>query len=374
MDLLHRELDLRYAHHAHGAPGELTPLDVQFGDYAAWQRDRLENGQLAASRTYWRTELDGVPALELPSDRPRPPLLTFDGAATEFRWSADLAHRIGEVARAHGASMYMVLMASFQALLGRHSGQRDFAVGSAVAGRLHRELENVVGAFVNMLPIRARLSADLGFGRGPAMSAFPTTTTTGTATPAGPVPSLTSVFVRLKLSLLRNGLKQSGGRTAAYILSIVFGAFFAAALLLAFVLMRGNADAGSVAILLTGALALSWTVMPLFIPSGDETLDPSRLVMLPLRPRPLVRALLVASLVGVGPVLTFVLTLGAALSVAHGAAGTVVAVLAVPLTAVTCVALSRAVAAANVRLLTQLVTPRVRCPSTVTIPLPAGTW
>ncbi|MFE5947281.1 amino acid adenylation domain-containing protein [Streptomyces sp. NPDC056480] len=165
IDLLHRELDLRYAHHAHGAPGELTPLDVQFGDYAAWQRDRLENGQLAASRTYWRTELDGVPALELPSDRPRPPLLTFDGAATEFRWSADLAHRIGEVARAHGASMYMVLMASFQALLGRHSGQRDFAVGSAVAGRLHRELENVVGAFVNMLPIRARLSADLGFGQ-----------------------------------------------------------------------------------------------------------------------------------------------------------------------------------------------------------------
>ncbi|MBP2583937.1 ABC-2 type transport system permease protein [Streptomyces sp. PvR006] len=185
------------------------------------------------------------------------------------------------------------------------------------------------------------------------MSAFPTTATSGTATPAaGPVPSLTSVFVRLKLSLLRNGLRQSGGRTAAYILSIVFGAFLAAALLLAFVLMRGNADADSVAILLTGALALSWAVMPLFIPSGDETLDPSRLVMLPLLPRPLIRALLVASLVGVGPVLTFVLALGAALSVAHGAGGTVLAVLAVPLTAVTCVALSRAVAAANVRLLT----------------------
>ncbi|MFD9247810.1 transporter [Streptomyces sp. NPDC059556] len=185
------------------------------------------------------------------------------------------------------------------------------------------------------------------------MSAFPATATSGTATPAaGPVPSLTSVFVRLKLSLLRNGLRQSGGRTAAYILSIVFGAFLAAALLLAFVLMRGSADADSAAILLTGALALSWAVMPLFIPSGDETLDPSRLVMLPLLPRPLIRALLVASLVGVGPVLTFVLALGAALSVAHGAGGTVLAVLAVPLTAVTCVALSRAVAAANVRLLT----------------------
>ncbi|MGW4854576.1 amino acid adenylation domain-containing protein [Streptomyces sp. NPDC004288] len=165
IDLLHREIDTRYAHHAHGTPGELPPLDVQFGDYAAWQRDRLESGRLAASRAYWRGELDGVPALELPSDRPRPALLTFDGAATEFRWSAALFRRIGEVARAHGASPYMVLMAAYQALLGRHAGQRDFAVGTAVAGRLHRELENVVGAFVTMLPIRARLAPGLGFGQ-----------------------------------------------------------------------------------------------------------------------------------------------------------------------------------------------------------------
>ncbi|MER5868415.1 amino acid adenylation domain-containing protein [Streptomyces sp. NPDC002044] len=165
IDLLNRELDLRYAHHAHGAPGELPPLAVQFGDYAAWQRDRLENGPLAASRAHWRVELDGVPALELPTDRPRPALFTFDGAATEFHWSAELSRQVGETARAYGASTYMVLMAAFQALLSRHTGQRDFAVGSAVAGRLHRELEGVVGAFVNMLPIRARLAGDLGFGR-----------------------------------------------------------------------------------------------------------------------------------------------------------------------------------------------------------------
>ncbi|WP_411071311.1 transporter [Streptomyces sp. cmx-4-25] len=165
-------------------------------------------------------------------------------------------------------------------------------------------------------------------------------------------PSLTSVFVRLKLSLLRNGLRQSGGRTAAYVVSIVFGVLFAAGTLLAFVLVRGHENAGTVAVLLTGVVALAWAVMPLFVPSGDETLDPSRLVMLPLLPRPLVRALLVASLVGVGPVLTLFLAFGAALSVAHGAAGTVAAVLAVPLVTVTCVALSRAVAAANIRLLT----------------------
>ncbi|MGA5868392.1 transporter [Streptomyces cinereoruber] len=169
---------------------------------------------------------------------------------------------------------------------------------------------------------------------------------------SAPVPSLTSVFVRLKLSLLRNGLRQSGGRTAAYVVSIVFGVLFAAGMLLAFVLVRGHENAGTVAILLTGVVALAWAVMPLFVPSGDETLDPSRLVMLPLLPAPLVRALLVASLVGVGPVLTLFLAFGAALSVAHGAAATLVAVLAVPLVTVTCVALSRAVAAANIRLLT----------------------
>ncbi|BAU85202.1 integral membrane transport protein [Streptomyces laurentii] len=180
----------------------------------------------------------------------------------------------------------------------------------------------------------------------------PAPTPASSPAPAAKVPSLTSVFVRLKLSILKNGLKQSGGRMAAYISSIAFATLFAVGMLFAFLGLRGSADAGTVTVLLVGVLALGWTVMPLFVPSGDETLDPSRLVMLPLRPRPLTRALLVASLVGVGPALTLVLTLGAALAVARGAAAAVVAVLAVPLVLVGCVALSRAVAAANIRLLT----------------------
>ncbi|MEU8616547.1 transporter [Streptomyces sp. NPDC048623] len=173
-----------------------------------------------------------------------------------------------------------------------------------------------------------------------------------TLSPAAEAPSLTSVFVRLKLSLLKNGLKQSGGRTAAYVASIVVALFFAAGMMLAFLLLRGHTDAATVTVLIAGVLALAWTVMPLFVPSGDETLDPSRLTMLPLAPQPLVRALLVASLVGVGPVLTLCLATGSALALAHGAAGVGAAVLAVPLLVVGCVALSRAVAAANVRLLT----------------------
>ncbi|MER5363469.1 transporter [Streptomyces sp. NPDC002785] len=163
---------------------------------------------------------------------------------------------------------------------------------------------------------------------------------------------LVPVFVRLKLTLLRNGLRQSAGRKAAYIISIVFTLLIAASQLLGLILMRGHAHVGALVVLLTGVLAVGWAVMPLFFPSGDETLDPSRLVMLPLRPRPLIAALLAASLVGVGPLFTLCLAVGSVFAVAHGAAGAVFAAVAAPLTLLLCVALTRAMATANTRLLT----------------------
>ncbi|MFD8965039.1 transporter [Streptomyces sp. NPDC059568] len=183
------------------------------------------------------------------------------------------------------------------------------------------------------------------------------TRATGTGTGAsggGPrsAPSLTPVFVRLKLALLRNGLRQSSGRTVAYVVSAVFALLVAAGQLLGLVLLRGNDHAGTVVVLLAAVLALGWAVMPLFFPGGDETLDPTRLVMLPLRPRPLVRALLMASLVGLGPLFSLCLAVGSAIAVGHGAAAIAVAVLAVPLVLLICVALARAVATANIRLLT----------------------
>jgi ABC-2 type transport system permease protein len=165
-------------------------------------------------------------------------------------------------------------------------------------------------------------------------------------------PTTTRTFVRLKLSLLRNGLRQSTGRTAAYVTSIVLALLLAAVQLLGLILLRGNAHAEGVVLPLAALLALGWAVMPLFFSTGDETLDPTRLVMLPLRPAPLVRALLAASLVGIGPVFTVTLALGVVLALAHGTAGTVAAVVALPLLVLVCVALARTVAAANVRLLT----------------------
>ncbi|MFJ9638471.1 transporter [Streptomyces sp. NPDC101178] len=171
------------------------------------------------------------------------------------------------------------------------------------------------------------------------------------AAPAPPVTGLTSTFVRLKLTLLRNGLRQSSGRRAAFIISLVFTLLLAAGQVLALVLLRGNANAGTVVVLLAAVVALGWAVLPLFFPSGDDTLDPTRLVMLPLRPQPLVRALLISSMIGIGPLFTLCLVLGSVLALAHGPAGVAFAVLAVPLTMLLCVALSRAVATANVRLL-----------------------
>ncbi|MEU3614132.1 transporter [Streptomyces sp. NPDC006872] len=164
-------------------------------------------------------------------------------------------------------------------------------------------------------------------------------------------PGLVSTVVRLKLSLLRNGLRQSAGRRAAYVASAVVTLLFAALQLLGLITLRGNDHAMSVVVLLVAVLGLGWAVMPLFFPSGDETLDPTRLVMLPLRPQPLVRALLAASLVGIGPLFTLLMLVGSVISVAHGAAAWAVGVLAVALGLLMCVAFARAVAAANIRLL-----------------------
>ncbi|MET7885699.1 transporter [Streptomyces avermitilis] len=164
-------------------------------------------------------------------------------------------------------------------------------------------------------------------------------------------PALTSVVVRLKLSLLRNGLRQSAGRRAAYITSLVLVLPFAVLQLLGLIALRGTTHAPAVAVLVVAVLALGWAVMPLFFPSGDETLDPTRLVMLPLRPRPLIRALLAASVVGIGPLFTLCLLAGSAISVAHGTAAYVTAVVGVVLALLVSVALARAVAAANIRLL-----------------------
>ncbi|GII31097.1 non-ribosomal peptide synthetase/MFS transporter [Planotetraspora mira] len=139
--------------------GRAVPdLTVQYGDYALWQR-----GLPATGLDHWRERLAGVEALALPTDRPRPPEVTYGGASHPVRIDTDLAQGLRRLGEDHGASLYMVLLAGFSALLGRYAGQDDVTVGSPVAGRPAAELETLVGCFVNMLAMRSDLSGDPSF-------------------------------------------------------------------------------------------------------------------------------------------------------------------------------------------------------------------
>jgi ABC-2 type transport system permease protein len=165
-------------------------------------------------------------------------------------------------------------------------------------------------------------------------------------------PSVTGVFVRLKLAVIRNGLRQSRGRAIGWVAGVCFAMLAALGLGAGLLALRDNRYAPTAAVTLAVILVIAWAVMPLFYFGGDDTLDPTRLAMLPLRPRPLTSALLTSSLIGPGPLFTILVSTGAVGAVAHGGAAIAVSVPAVALTLLTCVALSRAVAAANTRLLT----------------------
>ncbi|MGC5011355.1 amino acid adenylation domain-containing protein [Streptosporangium sp. DT93] len=141
-------------------PADLPELSVQFGDFAAWERERLAGPAAEADAAFWRERLAGLSDLELPTDRPRPAEQRFEGAVHAFTWDAELSEAVRELGRAHNATLYMTLLAAYQAVLARYAGQDDFAVGSPVAGRPYRELEGVVGSFVNMVTLRADTGGD----------------------------------------------------------------------------------------------------------------------------------------------------------------------------------------------------------------------
>ncbi|MFE9856399.1 amino acid adenylation domain-containing protein [Streptomyces sp. NPDC005780] len=162
-EILISEILRCYTAQAAGGPDPLPELPVRYGDFALWQRDRLSGEAMAAEVTYWARELAGVEPLVLPTARPRAARQTFDGAGYGFQVGRGLLDRVTALGKAHGATVHMVMLAAFQVLLARFSGQRDFAVGSPVAGRPEPELEGLVGMFVNVLPLRARLDGDPGF-------------------------------------------------------------------------------------------------------------------------------------------------------------------------------------------------------------------
>ncbi|MFD7643137.1 transporter [Kitasatospora sp. NPDC059795] len=158
-------------------------------------------------------------------------------------------------------------------------------------------------------------------------------------------------LVSLKVRLLRNGLRRSPGRAAGYLIGTCLGLLFGVSAAAGLVVLHGHDGAADAAVVLTAGLAVCWTAMPLFFFAGDESADPTRLTMLPLRPQALLRGTLFGSLVGPGPLIGLLMLAGAAVAAGRGAASAVVAVLAVPLTLLLLIALTRSVAAANARLL-----------------------
>ncbi|MFP2913552.1 condensation domain-containing protein, partial [Pyxidicoccus sp. 3LFB2] len=148
--VLIREMGAFYEGFRQGRPAQLPELPVQYADYAAWQRGWLQGEVLETQLAWWRTQLEGAPAaLELPTDRPRPATQSFRGAHLPVHLPAALSARLAAFCQREGVTPFMVLMAAWQLLLSRYSGQDDVVVGSPIAGRRHSELEGLIGFFVN---------------------------------------------------------------------------------------------------------------------------------------------------------------------------------------------------------------------------------
>ena len=158
-----RELAVLYDAFSRGDPSPLDLLPIQYTDYSLWQHRLLAGDTLQRLAGYWSRQLAGATPLELPTDRPRPPIRTNRGAVHPFAIAAELAGSIHALCRSQGVTPYMVLLSTLQALLHRYSGQDDIVVGSPIANRNRSEVEGLIGYFVNMLALRTDLSGDPSF-------------------------------------------------------------------------------------------------------------------------------------------------------------------------------------------------------------------
>ncbi len=163
MDVLHRELAALYEAYAKGGTSPLRELPIQYADFTVWQRQSLQGNGLSRQLGYWRKQLRGLPALDLPADHPRLPVQGFRGARRAFRVSKELMEALESLSRQEGVTLFMTLMAGFQGLLSCYTAQQDIVVGTPIAGRTRPELEELIGFFVNMLVFRSDLSADTTF-------------------------------------------------------------------------------------------------------------------------------------------------------------------------------------------------------------------
>jgi hypothetical protein len=158
------ELGVLYPAEKAGAQATLPSLKLQYTDYVRWQAEMLAGPEGERLWAYWREQLAGqLPVLQLRTDRPRPAIPTYRGASHDFTMDAELSFGLKALAKAHGATLYMVLLAAFQVMLSYHTGQEDLLVGSPMVGRSRAEFEGIVGLFTNPVVLRANLSGNPTF-------------------------------------------------------------------------------------------------------------------------------------------------------------------------------------------------------------------
>ncbi|RYZ42469.1 MAG: non-ribosomal peptide synthetase, partial [Myxococcaceae bacterium] len=164
MGVLVREVAALYEAFSQGRPSPLPELALQYADFAAWQRQWLQGEALEAQFAYWRQQLAGAPqVLELPTDRPRPAVQSYRGATLSRLMPKALSQSLQALCQREGVTSFMALLAGFQSLLARYSGQTDIIVGTDIAGRTHADTEGLIGFFVNQLVMRGDLSGDPTF-------------------------------------------------------------------------------------------------------------------------------------------------------------------------------------------------------------------
>jgi amino acid adenylation domain-containing protein/FkbM family methyltransferase len=164
LDIFARELAALYEAFAAGKPSPLSPLPLQYADYAAWQRQWLQGKAFGEQADYWKGQLGGAPPkLEVPADHPRPAVQTRRGARHFFELPAELVTAAEALSRQEGATLFMTMLTAFKALLYAYTSQEDLVVGSPFANRMRSETEGLIGAFVNTVVLRTRLSGPSTF-------------------------------------------------------------------------------------------------------------------------------------------------------------------------------------------------------------------
>jgi len=164
MGVLFRELGILYEAFSQNKPSPFEELQIQYADYAVWQREWLQGEVLEQQLRYWKKRLGGeLPILELPTDRPRPAVQSFRGTFRHVALPQELSARLKALSQQEGATLFMTLLAAFQTLLARYTGQDDIIVGSPIANRTRIETEGLIGFFVNTLVMRSDLSGNPTF-------------------------------------------------------------------------------------------------------------------------------------------------------------------------------------------------------------------